>query len=37
MTYVVDGRQHVVVAAGGHAWMGTQRGDYVVAYALPQP
>jgi quinoprotein glucose dehydrogenase len=37
MTYSVDGRQHVVMAAGGHAWMGTERGDYVVAYALPQP
>lgn len=36
MTYSVDGRQHVVVAAGGHAWMGTKPGDYVVAYALPR-
>src|SRR5690606_27547169 len=36
MTYAVDGRQHVVVAAGGQAWTGTEPGDYVVAYALPR-
>ncbi|MEX2496662.1 MAG: pyrroloquinoline quinone-dependent dehydrogenase [Woeseia sp.] len=35
MTYMAEGRQHVVIAAGGHAWMGTTPGDYVVAYALP--
>jgi len=32
-----DGRQLVVVAAGGHALMGTRLGDAVVAFALPEP
>ncbi|TDI65360.1 MAG: pyrroloquinoline quinone-dependent dehydrogenase [Alphaproteobacteria bacterium] len=37
MTYVVDGRQYVVVSTGGHAWMYPQnKQDYVVAYALPE-
>jgi quinoprotein glucose dehydrogenase len=35
MSYAVGGRQYVVVAAGGHAKLGTTRGDYVLAYALP--
>jgi quinoprotein glucose dehydrogenase len=37
MTYQVeaDGRQFVVVAAGGHGRMGTAPGDFVVAFALP--
>ena len=37
MTYRVrpDGRQFVVIAAGGHAIMQTRLGDAVVAYALP--
>jgi quinoprotein glucose dehydrogenase len=35
MTYAVDGRQFVVIAAGGHANLGTPLGDHVVAYALP--
>ena len=35
MTYVAGGRQFVVVAAGGHARMGTRLGDAVVAFALP--
>jgi quinoprotein glucose dehydrogenase len=30
-----SGRQIVVVAAGGHAGLGTTLGDYVVAFALP--
>ncbi len=34
MTYAVDGRQYVVIAAGGHGNAGTTRGDYVVAFAL---
>jgi quinoprotein glucose dehydrogenase len=29
------GRQYVVIAAGGHDGMRSRRGDYVVAYALP--
>jgi quinoprotein glucose dehydrogenase len=35
MTYVWKGRQYVVIAAGGHAKLGTRRGDQVVAFALP--
>ena len=37
MTYRVrdDGRQFVVIAAGGHNQMQTTRGDSVVAFALP--
>lgn len=37
MTYAVDGRQFVVIAAGGHSVLGTTRGDTLVAYALPRP
>jgi quinoprotein glucose dehydrogenase len=38
MTYRAghDLRQYVVIAAGGHGTLGTQRGDYVVAFALPK-
>jgi quinoprotein glucose dehydrogenase len=35
MTYEVNGRQFVVIVAGGHHFMRTPPGDYVVAYALP--
>ncbi len=36
MTYEVDGRQFMVVAAGGHIVTGFRNvSDYVVAYALP--
>ena len=35
MTYVAGGRQFVVIAAGGHARMGSKFGDAVVAFALP--
>ena len=35
MTYMHDGRQYVVIAAGGQGGMGTTRGDYVVAFSLP--
>lgn len=36
MSYVSPrtGRQYVVIAAGGHAFMHTAAGDYVVAYSL---
>lgn len=37
MTYVWQGRQYVVIAAGGHGMGDTKRGDTVVAYALPGP
>jgi quinoprotein glucose dehydrogenase len=38
MTYRAgrDHRQYVVIAAGGHGTLGTSRGDYVVAFALPR-
>jgi quinoprotein glucose dehydrogenase len=36
MTYAIDGRQYVVIAAGGHGGAGTTTGDYVVAFALEQ-
>lgn len=36
MTYVWDGRQYVVIAAGGHGKSGTRIGDHVVAFALPE-
>ncbi|SEF55254.1 quinoprotein glucose dehydrogenase [Bryocella elongata] len=35
MSYSVNGIQFVVVAAGGHTLLGKQRGDDVIAYALP--
>ena len=37
MTYRLneDGKQYVVIAAGGHGGLETTPGDYVVAYALP--
>jgi len=37
MTYEVDGRQFVVVAAGGHIVTGFRNvSDHIVAYALPR-
>ncbi|WP_154658836.1 hypothetical protein [Litchfieldella anticariensis] len=37
MTYTGDdGRQYVVVTAGGHGTFGTKMGDYVIGYALPE-
>jgi quinoprotein glucose dehydrogenase len=37
MTYeAADGRQLLVVAAGGHGSLGTQAGDDVIAYGLPR-
>jgi quinoprotein glucose dehydrogenase len=35
MTYSIDDRQFVVIAAGGHKGNST-RGDYLIAYALPR-
>jgi quinoprotein glucose dehydrogenase len=35
MSYSINGRQFVVIAAGGHGSFGTKLGDYVIAYALP--
>ncbi|HEX7047604.1 MAG TPA: pyrroloquinoline quinone-dependent dehydrogenase [Gammaproteobacteria bacterium] len=36
MTYRMNGRQYVVIAAGGHGGADTTRGDYVVAFALQE-
>lgn len=37
MTYRgADGRQYLVVVAGGHGSLGTKAGDAVIAYALPK-
>lgn len=37
MTYTgSDGRQFVVMVAGGHGSVGTKPGDYVLAYTLPR-
>ncbi len=35
MTYEVNGKQYVLIYAGGHGSFGTKLGDYVIAYALP--
>jgi quinoprotein glucose dehydrogenase len=35
MTYELDGRQYVVIAAGGHGKLHTKQGDYVMAFRLP--
>nr|WP_247713440.1 pyrroloquinoline quinone-dependent dehydrogenase [Qipengyuania polymorpha] len=35
MSYVWQGRQYVVIAAGGHSRVGTKPGDHLVAFALP--
>lgn len=34
MTYSVDGKQFVVICAGGHGKLGTKQGDSVVAFSL---
>jgi len=35
MTYTLNGKQYLVIAAGGHGKLGTKQGDYVLAFALP--
>ncbi len=34
MTYAADGRQYVVIVAGGHPYYGTTRGDHIIAFTL---
>lgn len=34
MSYEINGKQYVVISAGGHGKLGTPLGDYVIAYAL---
>ncbi|MEM7096976.1 MAG: pyrroloquinoline quinone-dependent dehydrogenase [Pseudomonadota bacterium] len=36
MSYMFDGKQYVVIAAGGHFTSPRQAGDYVRAYSLPE-
>ena len=36
MVYEAGGRQYLVIMAGGHHFMETKAGDYVIAYALPR-
>ena len=36
MIYEQDGRQYLVLMAGGHHFMETPAGDHVIAWALPQ-
>jgi quinoprotein glucose dehydrogenase len=35
MSFALDGKQYVVIVAGGHGSVGTKPGDYVIAYTLP--
>jgi quinoprotein glucose dehydrogenase len=35
MSYSLDGKQYVVIAAGGHGKLHTKQGDYLLAFALP--
>lgn len=34
--YKANGREYVVITAGGHQPLGTIRGDYTIAFALPE-
>ncbi len=36
MTYEAQGRQYLVIAAGGHGDLRARLGDYLIAYALPR-
>lgn len=36
MSFAVDGRQYIAVAAGGHSKLGTKRGDFLQVFALPR-
>ncbi len=35
MTYILNGKQYLVIAAGGHGKLGTKQGDSVLAFTLP--
>ena len=35
MTYEINDKQYVVIMAGGHGSFGTKKGDYLVAFTLP--
>jgi quinoprotein glucose dehydrogenase len=36
MVYEMEGREYLVIIAGGHHFMETPAGDHVIAYALPR-
>lgn len=36
MIYEANGRQYLVIMAGGHHFMETPGGDALIAYALPR-
>ena len=36
MSYVHEGRQYIVINAGGHAMFSRGTGDYLYAFALPE-
>lgn len=36
MIYEANGRQYLVIMAGGHHFMETPGGDELIAYALPR-
>jgi len=35
MTYMLNGKQYIVIDAGGHGKMRSKQGDYVIAFSLP--
>jgi len=35
MTYTWNGKQYLLICAGGHGKLGSTRGDYVIAFSLP--
>ena len=35
MTYFINGKQYLVICAGGHGKLGTKQGDSVMAFTLP--
>ena len=35
MTYTLNGKQYLVIAAGGHGKLNAKQGDYVIAFTLP--
>lgn len=36
MTYAINGKQYIVIAAGGHGNLGTTMGEHLVAFALKE-
>ena len=36
MTYMVGGKQYVVLTAGGHGLLGTKLGDATIAFTLKE-